>query len=204
MNWKKNKWQGLALSVILMAGCSRSYLPSEYVKIVEDQRTGLRKTASVDANLRVQVQLKPYDYVVCLEKKSNAISRSERNEVRSQLDGHLYFTISYSCGNGESVYDYLSRTYGAPKEQLSEYFERTIGNGFFLLTSDGDTLERQLCHYEYSYNVMPYERFDLVFESGNEDQWPLELRLHNPVSGEQNAISFNFPDYNNMPGIKTL
>lgn len=191
-------------AIFCMTRCGKSYLPSDYVRMVEDEESGLRKTAGVDSNISMQVQLKPYDYILCMEKKSNDISRKERNQVHSELEGHLYFTVSYACRDGESVHNYLSRVYGTPLETLHTYFERNVGSSFFLLTATGDTLERVLSNYEYSHNVSPYERFNLVFEAGDENQWPLEFRLHNLVSGEVNSMFFNSSEYFNLPGIKTL
>ncbi|GEM_PF-5407605 len=194
----------LLLAVIALSSCAeKAVAPREYVSLV-NHHDQLNREITLDSNLALKVAMRPVDYRICMALRSDSISSGAYEEQNERLGNNIGFVVSMTSRDNESVIKHLENKLALDKERILKYFNYEAGADFVLLSQSNDTLQRELYHYEYSYQLTPEERFNVVFELPEKSQWPLTLLVAHPTEGTYERFEFHSQDFFGLPKIKLI
>lgn len=152
----------IILICILLSGCSQGQLhPADYVKWVENEDNGLRKSKTM-GDYTLTLQYKPIDYVVLLEEKTEDISSGVLKDRARQLDQMQYYNFRLQSGiPGANVSDIamIDNDHATVVNYLTFGIQENI-----YLVDGNDTLSCKLFQYERTYDLAPYIDFVLAFD----------------------------------------
>ena len=139
---------------ILLFSCTGKELsPVEYVKWIENENNGLRKSKTMD-ELEFQVQMKPNDYVLLKEENINPLQKkSDFEKEKKQLGDMQYFTLKIKVPDDTDPLKYKIA-------DKNEYFARVKYYSFDIqndlsLVDGNDTVPCSLMHFERTFGISP-------------------------------------------------
>jgi len=191
----------MSLTLSIVTSCSRELSPDEFDSYIQS-RTDLIQTADLGSGIMSRVKLVPSQIILNDRLKRNSLTAKEADTLITTLNDHLYVLIELSTLNGGALVSLLEKELGLTKDQILDYFRTKGSTDYFLLTTEGDTIKSQLYEYEYSYNITPYERFNLVFPKPEDSNWPITLKVPHPITGMYHDFQMNDKFYNDLPKIK--
>ncbi|HTB06440.1 MAG TPA: hypothetical protein VK806_05750 [Bacteroidia bacterium] len=177
--------------------------PAQYVKWVEDEQNGLKKSKTID-DIIYTAQYKPCQYVVCEEEKKMAIADSTIKQEVSELGGMQYMNLKIELKNGSGEF----LRYGISTRE--EYNERVNYFSFGMqkdvqLVDAGDTLPCLLFHYERLYSIAPYGTFLLAFPKGKNIDGDKTLIIFDHVFNTGIVkLFFKGSDLKNTPQLEAI
>lgn len=191
----------IALIMLISTSCSRDLSPEEFDNYIQT-RTDLIQTADLGSGIMSKVKLVPSQIILNDRLKRNSLTAKEADTLITTLNNHLYILIELYTSSGGALVSLLEKELGLTKDQILDYFRRQGSTDYFLITTRGDTIKSQLYEYEYSYNITPYERFNLVFPKPEDSCWPITLKVPHPITGQYHEFQMNDKYYNDLLKIK--
>jgi len=131
--------------LILLCSCS-GVSPAEYVKWVEDEENGLRKTKTV-GEYEFNIQYCPSSYL----------------EIKRKLDKRD-MSPDTEIIDGDSAFSFVFRII-RPAELADRAAFQLINEENFRLVQGGDTCRSDLVLYENNFNISPFESYSVLFDS---------------------------------------
>jgi hypothetical protein len=189
---------GLLFTALFVSCGKQELVPSEYVRWTRNSENGLRQSfESVD--YRITAQYKTPDYMFCLEKKTNNITKGElENRVKS-FEGITYFELEFEAKSG-----FLFKNDAQAEIDPMNFLMNELQASVFLLR-ESDTIQCNLYHYEHNYTLANKATCLLGFPcKGYGDDSSMELHVIDMAFARQ-LIKFNFDKKNidNIPILKT-
>ena len=181
-------------------GCSESALsPASYVKWIQDPDHGLKQVKQI-GEMIFQVQYKPPDYILAMEKREPVIREEERQSRRQELEGMHYFNLHYDIANtSENALQY-GATSGAEYQERVQYFSFGLKHDIYL-EENGQRVPCELFQFARNYGISPGLDFSLAFPKGEEDS-DLQLVIEEKVFNT-GKIRFTI-DRGNLDNLPTL
>lgn len=138
-----------------------SLLPKDYVSWLKNPQNNLCKK-SVFGDLTFECMYKPIEYIICMEKKKEQISKSEYNQRRKELSDMVYFEFLIKLTTGAG--DILKYKMKADEDYTSrvKYFAFDMQRDL-TLEIDGEVMPCSLFHFERVFDLVPYAKFSIGF-----------------------------------------
>jgi hypothetical protein len=180
-------------------------LPSEYAQWVQNMENGLKQEKTIE-ELDFSIQYKPYNYIICQEKRSDSIRTIDLDENVKELEGMEYYDFRIKVNNqdGELLKHKLSSSDEYKKRV--EYYSFKMDKDISLV--DGlDTIPCSLFHFERGFNAAPYSTFLLGFVTKREtDIEGDKTFIYEDKIFNKGIIKFSFSKNKlvNIPKLKTI
>ncbi|MGE3823811.1 MAG: hypothetical protein AB7G44_06270 [Bacteroidia bacterium] len=194
----------LLLSVVVFYSCSavNKVSPVDYVKWVEDENNGLKRTKEIGDYI-FELQYQPLEYMALREVKDiNNVTSAEMDSVKNQLSGLDYYKLKIKSVNDAS--NPLSTGLGSNDKYYYrlEYFANEVKNDLSLVNGN-DTILCALHHFEYNHNIVPYHTILIGFENNAEQKIESRTFIYNDKILGTGAVKFIFDknDLENIPGL---
>lgn len=153
-------------TLCFLSSCSHQEMrPSELIEWVENEENGLRQSKNFE-HFGFEVIYKPTDYVIAMEGRTDNLSESKYQKLKTEIGDLQYVDIKIKTiggegnalsGNMETEEDYYSRL---------DYFVM-YANQDISLIQGADTLAPMLYHFERNYGLAPYNTLLLGFDKNN-------------------------------------
>lgn len=192
-------------AALLLLGCSQKELsPVDYVKWMEKDGNGFRKTKAID-KLEFEVQMKPVDYILLKEENIDPGTKKQDFEnEKKQLGDMQYFTLKIKTPEGTDPLKFQL----ANKDEFYarvKYYSFDIQSDLSLV--DGkDTIHCVLAHFERNYGLAPEITCLLGFPAHqkNSTQNDKSFIYYDRVFNSGNLIfGFSKQDILNAPKLKS-
>ena len=179
-------------------------LPREYVGWVRNPSNGLLRDKTID-DITFSAQYKPYEYIACIEEKTEQISDSLTKRKIAELDGMEYIDLKIALKDGQQEllkYNLLSK---ADYETRVKYFSFGMQNDISLV-ENGDTIPCSLFHFERAYDVTPYCTFLLGFVKKAKKNISDETLIFPDRTFHKGIVKLTFSknDLDHIPKLRTL
>lgn len=123
------------LILIVASGCSADKLSAEeLIAFITDESNGLKKTVTA-GNTLVSVTYRPTDLLVNQETEGLSVAQAEIEADRKKYDHYIYFVLSLSADNKESLHQATGQDYSNLLQTLSFHM-----NDYVALTTEKDTI----------------------------------------------------------------
>lgn len=172
-------WLVIVAVSLLLASCSSSLSPSEYVKWVADEDNGLVKTKSIE-EISVKVQYKPLPYIIASEMRTNDIESQAYKTREKELEGMQYYNLVLDITDARNILNYKVSDMGGQQARI-QYLSFGMQQDIYL-EEDGKELPCKLFHFERNYNITKERTFLLAFEQNkNTETKDKTLVINSPV-----------------------
>lgn len=176
----------------------------DYIAWVRDVDNGLKKEKTID-DLLFSVQYKPYEYIVCLEEKKEALQDSLVKKKTEELSNMQYydFKISLTEGSGELLKHQI--TSPQQYDQRINYFAFGMQKDIQLVEGT-DTLPCSLYHFERTYDIAPSSTCLLGFPVNTKKSSTEKTLLVYDRTFNKGLLKFTFftDALKKQPKLKTL
>ena len=198
----RNPIIGLMGVLLLMVACKSELTPEEMVHFVKQMDNGLQKSVAING-VQVEALLKPVDYIVALEERTNRIHAKTYSKTKAELEGLEYYQLKLSTpGFEDKDITTFKNQEGISQGNMTYYLSYEIKNHIKLATTT-DTLRPVMCHFERSYGVRPDRILELAFERPDDQKADRTLILNSKtIAPEAFEITFKAEDINNVPQLK--
>jgi hypothetical protein len=180
-------------------------MPSEnYITWVRNPQNGLVKTKTID-DLKFTVQYKPYEYIVCLEERSDKVADTTMKRKVKELDGMQYYDLKILLKTNEG--ELLKSGINSMEEydKRVKYFSFGMQNDIQLV--DGkDTLPCVMYHFERAYDATPVCTLLLGFNKDNSNAAKPKTLLVYDRTFNKGLLKFTFTEkrLQTLPKLLTL
>ena len=175
-----------------------------YINWVRNPQNGLVKIKTID-DLKFIVQYKPYEYIVCLEERSDRVPGTiMRNKVK-ELEGMQYFDLKILLKKNEG--ELLKSGINSPEDydKRVKYFAFGMQNDIQLVDGN-DTLPCAMYHFERSYDATPVCTLLLGFKKDNSNAAKPKTLLVYDRTFNKGLLKFTFKEnrLHTLPKLLTL
>ena len=188
----------------LITSCSNApekMKSSDLIKWFNDSGNGFVNNQEV-GEIRFSAQLRPVDYQIALDHKSDFINEEEYRKAKERIDRMTYFSLRISSDFSPDV-----MLHNAEDEQV--YFERDMyysyefSNDIYLITDD--TVQCSIYHFVNSHGLTPYIESVFAFEKDASRIKDPVLVIDDKVFGS-GIVKFSFDDkvLKNQPELEIL
>jgi len=154
--------------IFLLYACQKSSLkPSDYIKWVEDEKNGLKKTKVV-SSFKATAQYQPKSYIVAKEEHTDDLSKSVFDKRIEELGQMEYFKLELSVESANTKTNITN--YNVNDENAFEQRLQYLSFGMrrdIVLVVGLDTFPCLLYHFERSYDLRPSRNFLLAFDAAD-------------------------------------
>lgn len=154
----------LLLCLGILASCSNTLKPKEYVSYVQNPENGLLTKATVNG-VKYSLQYEPVDYVVMLELRSFSIPPVQFKEEYNRFKDLEHYVFHIDVKDMQALLSKASDTSKLQKD-LMDYFNFSIGKNIKLI-ENGDTIPCGIAELESGMNMFPYYSFVIGFPTRN-------------------------------------
>lgn len=180
----------LLLLAVTIGACTKSRKPADYARWITDPANGLYQEKQL-GDLAFTVQLKPAPYIALLESRGAAPDAAQIEKRTQELQPYYHVDVNILTNKGKSSV-FEGTTDPAAYGSLVNYFSNEAQQDFRLVAGT-DTLNCALYHFERTYELVPQNTINLVFQRPDHFTGDLQLiytdrRLH---TGD---IRFTFPE----------
>lgn len=175
--------------------------PADYLRWVEDSQNGLIIKATNGA-LDFTVQFKPLDYIVLKEAKlhNHALNKKALGVRKAEIDGLEYYSFFISLNNGKKD---IERTLSGDKDEYDKVIRYFAGDMQHDLTlvAGADTLDCKLFHFERTYGVTNYSRFEIGFNPANKSLDRTIVFKADAINAGTIELRINSTNLQNIPQV---
>ena len=164
----------LVLFILAWFGNQDEILPSEYVEYIRSEDSGLHKKFIIN-NCKYSLLLKPLDYLISQELRSNNITSSQYEKSKKLFEDAMYIDLSHQCSNEKEA-------------KLSLY----LLNGI-------DTIKPSFLHREATGGIKPAETDLYIFPKLNTQ----ELKFIISHDEQHEIVLITRTSLENLPKLKT-
>lgn len=164
-------WLGISL-----LGCKQEMSIQEFISYANENSEWIENYQ--DETYLMKVTYKPSELMTLVELRAqleqNNLTRKQFEKTLANYRDGLYFNVKIGLQNGE----YLLREGVKNKvafAQKLDYFINRIGNDFYALTEQGDTIRNILCNYQRTFGAAPDAVFTLVFSKRQIEQYDVKI-----------------------------
>ena len=186
----------------IMPGCGKTLSTSDYMKYVEKEDNGLKKSIVID-KWEYDVQYRPIDYILNKEKLHDPYFKE--SERRNMLKETLWFNISFKRTDGSpSPMKYDVSGLDDYNKRL-DYFLNKATKDIWMIYNDKDTLYPVAYEFENNYNLAPQETMVVGFSATGKGYELKDMQLcYNDKIFKNGIVKATFlsSDLNNIPKIK--
>lgn len=153
----------LIIFLIILVSCNKKELkPLKYVQWVDNEKNGLSIEKEYD-ELTFNIQYQPLEYVILRQSKNPNINKEQYDEIKSEVEGLLYFNFIIEMIEGQKSPLYHNITSPVEYQNRVSYLSFQVPNDLKLVIAK-DTLPCVLHHFERTYDIMPKITLILGFE----------------------------------------
>lgn len=181
---------------------SQELLPKTFVQWIQNPENGLRKEKTID-DMVFSAQYKPYEYIVCMEERTEEIEDSILKSKMNELNEMQYFDFKMMLKEEQKELLKYKITSQDEYDKRVKYFAFQMQQDIQLIEGN-DTLSCELFHFERAYDLSPSAVFLLAFPKttyAGDKTLVVYDRIFN-----KGYIKFNFNNsqLQNLPKIKTI
>lgn len=197
---------GLALAIVLFAGCGKRRLGiDDYQRYITDTQNGL-KVECEQNGLKTEFSLEPLEWqALKASLDGKAVDREKFDGYIKQNEGMLQFSFKVYLPEKLPLYDYFATKYENPQEAML-YAEYDMKDDFRLATAPGDSLPAMAVHHQPSFGLKPYEEFLVLFKTADpaiQDK-ALTIAYHDHLFALGSpTYTFDEETMQNIPVLKT-
>lgn len=179
-------------------------MPREYVAWVQNLDNGLHSEKTID-EINFSIQYKPYNYIICMEERSDSISSKLVASKVSELNGLDYYDLKIKLINSEGELLKHDLSSSSEYQKRVEYFAFGLEKDIRLVNGK-DSIRCSMFHFERSYEAAPYCTILLGFKSlENNKNAQLTLVLEDKIFSKGIIkFTFNKSNFERIPKLKTI
>ena len=176
----------------------------EYLKWVQNPENGFRKNKEM-AEINFSVQFKPYEYIVCMEERTNEIADSLLKRKRTELEGVQYYDLKISLTEKEGELLKYNLSSSDQYSKRVKYFAFEMQNDIQLVEGN-DTLPCVLYHFERTYDTSPSCTILLGFDMNLKSISKQKTLLVYDRTFNKGLLKFTFKEnkFLNLPKLQTI
>ena len=181
---------------------------AEYMQWIENEDNGLRVSKTV-GNFEFNLQYKPLEYIVLLDKRKEEVSEEELNEGKREFEGLEYYTLSIGSNDKQTGMLKTKLNRSQSHDDRIAYFSYEMQKDLSLIVGV-DTLPCTLFHFERTYSLKSNNNFVLAFEipdklkSASQSKALNRTLIYNDRALNTGSVKLKIAgeDLNNIPKLK--